>query len=618
MKNKKLLLTIGIFVVVLGIGILGYTVLKMNGISLFTSSEENGAQMEKYQHTSANGIETWDSGYVRENLTSLEIVDLMGNGINLGNTMEAYGHTTLGVQADVSTYETYWGQPVTTQEIISSFKDAGFDSLRIPIAWTNMMDFESGDYTINEKYLDRIEEIINYAINEDMYVVINDHWDGGWWGMFGSATQETRDNAMEMYVSMWTQIANRYKEYSDFLIFESANEELGSRLNDIDLAPDSGSLSEDECYEMSLTINQAFVDTVRSTGGNNEQRFLLIAGYNTDIVATCDDRYVMPTDTASNKLILSVHYYTPWGYCGNQSLSGWGSKRNFNEQNYLLSLLTEYTEQGYGVILGEYAVSLKDDGSVKDNTCDFLTNFLNNCDMYGYCPMLWDCSSLFIRKDLGFFDESVAEVFANRNVAAQSTMTKDEIVAAATAAIEASAAAAGEGTQTSPDDGADADTAIAWIMFNSGDWGVMYSVGDLYDPASRTDGLVPTDVEVTGEGSYTVSLDFTGTGAGFANSTVFAALAISNGELLFPGYIITITDLQINGVSYQLTGKPYTTSDDEACTRVNIYNEWVTVIPDDARTADGDLSGVSAVLVDQAELGEITTLTVTFDYGPAL
>jgi endoglucanase len=154
-------------------------------------------------------------------------------------------------------------------------------------------------------------------------------------------------------------------------------------------------------------------------------------------------------------------------------------------------------------------------------------------------------------------------------------------------------------------------------MFNSSDWGVMYSVGDIYDPEAKSDGLIATDIEVTGEGSYTVRLDFTGTSSGYANSTVFTALAISNGEILFPGYIITITDLQINGVSYQLTGKPYTTSDDGTCTRVNIYNEWVTVIPDDARTQDGDLSGISAVIVDQTELGEITTFTVTFDYGPA-
>ena len=562
--------------------------------------------------------DTEDKTGIRQELTSLELVKLLGNGINLGNTMEAYGRIDLGINADISAYETLWGQPVTTREMIESMKAAGFDTLRIPVAWTNTMDFENGNYTIREDYLDRVEEIMNYALDAGMYVVVNDHWDGGWWGMFGSARQEIRDSAMEMYISMWTQIAERYKDYSDYLIFESANEELGNRLNDTNYAADSGTLSEDECYQMNTKINQAFVDTVRSTGGSNEQRFLLIAGYNTDIYKTCDDRFVMPTDTAKNKLLISVHYYTPWGYAGTSSLSSWGTVRNYNEQNEFMAMMTKFTEQGYGVVIGEYMVALKEDGSVKNNTCDFFNNLLNNCDMYGYAPILWDCSNLFIRRDLGFFDDDVAELFKNRSAAAQSAMTEEEIKAAAAAAIEEAVAAASlELEDPAAADEETPDKAVAWIMFNSSDWSIMYSVGDTYDPDARSDGLVAEDVEITGEGTYTVSLDFTGTGAGSANSTAFSALAVSNGELLYPGYIISITDLQINGEPYSLKGKPFTTSDDGKCTRVNLYNGWVNTIPEEARTADGDVSDVSAVILDPAELGEIKTLTVTFDYGPA-
>ena len=408
-KNKNIYKILSLAGGALALVGLIFLVLKLTGAGPFAPSDK------KYQHTSANGIETWDSGYMRKDLTALELTELMGNGINLGNTMEAYGHRSLGTKADTSAYETLWEQPVTTQEIVTAMKAAGFDSLRIPVAWTNMMDYESGDFTIDEAYLNRVEEIINYALNADMYVIINDHWDGSWWGMFGSATQETREKAMEMYISMWTQIANRYKEYSDYLIFESANEELGDRLNDVDVAADSGTLSREECYEMTNKINQTFVDVVRGTGGNNEQRFLLIAGYGTDIQNTCDDAFKMPADTAKSKLLISVHYYTPWGYCGNTSLSQWGTQRNYQEQNTLLEKMTKFTEQGYGVVIGEYAVSLADDGSAKANTCDFFTNFLDNCDLYGYCPMLWDCSSLFIRRDLGFFDQEVADLFASRS-----------------------------------------------------------------------------------------------------------------------------------------------------------------------------------------------------------
>lgn len=556
-----------------------------------------------------------DDGSIRKELTAPELTKLMGNGTNLGNTMEAYGHIQLGTDAEVSAYETLWGQPVTTQEMITGMKEAGFDSLRIPVAWTNAMDFESGDYTIKETYLDRVEEIIKYARNNDMYVIINDHWDGSWWGMFGSSKEEDREKAMEMYVSMWTQIAERYKDYSDYLIFESANEELGDRLNDIDICKESGSLSEEECYETTNRINQTFVDTIRSTGGNNEQRFLLIAGYNTDIVRTDDSRFVMPKDSAKDKLLISVHYYTPWTYCGTDSMDRWGTVRDYEEQNTFLEKMSKFTEQGYGVIIGEYGVLVKEDGSVKGNTCDYLNNFLDNCDKYGYCPMLWDCSSYFIRKDLKFVEDSIKDLYSARSLKAQSGLTDDQIKEAAKKNMENALAAAPESFETDINI-EDLDGAVAWIMFNSNDWAITYSAGDSYNPDSKTDGVIATDVEVTGEGTYTAALDFTQTEAGFANGTGFSALAVSNGELLYPGYVMDIKEILVNGEPYEMTAKPYTTSDDGKCTRVNLYNGWVTDVPSGARTADGDTADVAAVLVNNEDLTNIETISITFDYIP--
>ena len=125
-------------------------------------------------------------------------------------------------------------------------------------------------------------------------------------------------------------------------------------------------------------------------------------------------------------------------------------------------------------------------------------------------------------------------------------------------------------------------------------------------------------MEITGPGTYTVAIDFTGTMSGFAHSTAFSALGIYNGEILFPDYIISIREVLVNGVPYELDGVPYTTSDDGNTTRVNLYNQWVSQIPPEARTADGDVSDVSSeILNNQApELQRIETLTVTFDYGP--
>ena len=174
-----------------------------------------------------------DDGVMREGLSAIELTRLMGNGTNLGNTMEACNTNAIAPGNSPLTYEVGWGQPVTTQEMLTAMKAAGFDTIRIPVAWmTNATTLAiNGDYIIDPAYLDRVAEIVDYARNAGMYVIINDHWDGGWWGMFGSESAETRQLAMDAYIGMWTQIAVRFADYSDYVIFESANEEL-QRLRD--------------------------------------------------------------------------------------------------------------------------------------------------------------------------------------------------------------------------------------------------------------------------------------------------------------------------------------------------------------------------------------------------
>lgn len=555
-------------------------------------------------------------------LTAIEVAKLMGNGTNLGNTMEAFGRTTIGTDAAASDYETIWGQPVTTPEMIQGMKDAGFDSIRIPVAWTNTMNFEDGDYTINQAYLDRVEEIVNYALDADMYVIVNDHWDGGWWGMFGSASEETRAQAMELYTEMWTQVGERFKDYPYTVILESANEELGNRLNDVDVAADSGTLSEDECYELNTITNQAFVDTIRAQGGKNADRFLLVAGYNTDIYKTCDERFQMPTDTVDDKLLLSIHYYTPWSYCGTTGDVTWGTEKNYNEMNESLEKLTKFTEEGYGIVFGEYAALTKADGSLKNNTLEYTKNFLDNCDLYGYVPMLWDTNAFFLRNELKMIDDDLASLFLNRNFDAQSSLSDEEIKEQALSSMDDALAQAIENDIIAAENGGPVlsgdEDAIAWIMFSSSDWGITYSVGDMYDPTSTTAGLVATDVEIEEAGTYTVSLDFTGTAEGFANSCQFSALGISNGELLFPGYLIEIEEIRINNEVYEFTGIPYTTSDDEICTRLNLYNEWVNEVPEEARTANEKMRpALSPTILDPLELDAIQTISVTFNYSPS-
>lgn len=543
-------------------------------------------------------------------LTSLEVIRLMGNGINLGNTLEAYAHWNYLSGSDPTSAETVWGQPKTTAEMINGMKAAGFDTLRIPVAWTNGMNFESGDYTIDERLMARVEEVVNYALDADMYVIINDHWDGGWWGMFGSPDENVRKQADEMYKSMWTQIGTRFKNYSYKLIFEAANEELGDRLNDSDITGVKGTLSKDECYAETNRINSEFVKTIRALGGRNSDRFLLIAGYNTDITCTADDRFVMPEDTAQNKLLLSVHYYTPWDYCGTESINQWGSVTDYNEQNKLFKTLSKFSEAGYGVVIGEYAVMSSK--GVKPDTDKFYTNVMDNCDLYDFCPVLWDCSDFFKRSTLTASDETLAALFLARSYDNEKSKSLDDIKTAAQNSLDSAMKNAEDEMLSDIDIPAADDKAVAWIMFASGDYSVSYCVGDIYDPTNKTKGIVAKNAEITGEGKYTVSLDFSGCGA--AKGCSFSALGISNGETLFPDYVITIEQLLINGEPAELSGKNYTSSDDGKCTRTNLYNGWVGVVPDDARTLDSDISGCSAQIMNIGAKQKVNSIEITFSF----
>lgn len=573
---------------------------------------------------SAEEAEAVDNGVMREGLTALEATRLMGNGINLGNTLEACDNN-VGIKTNTPlSYETHWGQPKTTQAMIDGMKAAGFDTIRIPVAWmTNATHLYEGDYTIDADYMDRVEEVVRYARKAGMYVIINDHWDGGWYGMFGSESAETRALAMEAYKGMWQQIAERFRDYSDYLIFESANEELGGRFDENSPLYCSDSvvtyLTDDERYALTNEINQTFVDVVRATGGNNATRFLLIAGYSTDIDQTCDDRFQMPKDTVDSKLMVSVHYYDPWSYCGASSAvsaTKWGKVSDYEYLDQQLAKMTKFTEAGYGVVIGEYGALPCSDG-LKDNTLAYHTAFLDACTKYNLTNCLWDCSGLYKRVSQTFADDDILAMYQEKRQANEEGQDYADVQAAA--AAEAAAAAA-EAPVTFLQDAVvvDDQTALAWIMWNDGSWALTHSVGDTYNADSISEGLVATNAVITGEGKYTVGLDFTGTAQGYSASVAFAAIGISNGEALYPNYLVNIKEVRINGEIYRLKGRAYTTSDDGVCTRVNLYNEWVTSVPKTARLPGGNLAGATPTPINRndAVIAEIKTIEIDFEYVP--
>ncbi len=322
-------------------------------------------------------------------MTTMEIVKDMGMGINLGNTLESCG--TWIDSSSVTNYETAWGSPVITEAMIKGYYDAGYGVLRVPVAWSNMM---AADYTIHPDYIARTKEIVGWALDAGLYVILNIHYDSGWWTDFPT----DKANCMEKYVRVWEQLSEAFGEYDEHLMFESLNEEGGwdSLWNRY-----SGSIDgKAESYGLLNEINQTFVDTVRDSGGNNAQRHLLIAGYNTDVDLTCDAMFKMPKDSA-NRLAVSVHYYTPSTFCiltedasWGKARTEWGNEKDIAEMNkYMDKLKTTFVDKGYPVIIGEYGVAVENKTREMINL--YVTTVCEAIYTRDMCPVLWSTTGNF-------------------------------------------------------------------------------------------------------------------------------------------------------------------------------------------------------------------------------
>lgn len=415
------------------------------------------------EHKSKNGIDTTDNGMMRKNISNLELMQLMGYGWNLGNQMEQSNYS--GAMTSVEQCETSAGNAEATQKTFDGLKSYGVNTVRIPVAWSNFISTD-GKYTINEELFDRVETIVNYALNDEMYVIINIHWDGGWWGMFGAEeydAKETpiRDEAWKKYISIWTQISERFKEYSDHLIFEGANEELSGRLNDNykdpntaqqnqtgklgKKDPETGKIDATEIYEMANAINQKFVDIVRASGGNNAYRHLLIPGTGNESCViegnesedyvqngTIDERWKLPNDPAEKatgvkKMSVSVHYYDPvdYGLSATSTASygyrdKWGvdytdangkvykGQDDYDFMDNMLGKLKKFTDQGYGIILGECGVVK----GYKDNVTDFMEYLFTQSKKLGMTPVWWDEGHYYNRGEGYFAYDDVGQVYA--------------------------------------------------------------------------------------------------------------------------------------------------------------------------------------------------------------
>ena len=216
---------------------------------------------------------------VMRDITTQELIEDMGLGINLGNTFESCGNWIN--KSSVTNYETAWGSPVITEQMIKGYKDCGFGVMRLPVAWSNMMGRPV--YHRSPTMPKRVKEVLNWALDSDLYVILNIHYDNGWFSYF--ADDKKRDECFKKYEAIWKQLCEEFGDYGDHLMFESLNEEGGweelwNRY--------SNEGDKEKSYSILNEINQKF-DNVSSRlrAKNNGKRHLLIAGYNTDIDLTC-------------------------------------------------------------------------------------------------------------------------------------------------------------------------------------------------------------------------------------------------------------------------------------------------------------------------------------------
>ncbi len=368
------------------------------------SSVTSTASTTAAEHTSKSTESSTDTTKASENkpsqiagkmrnITSQQLVEDMTFGWNLGNTLDVCqadrdgdGKINEHVEAGEKVDEMLWGNPKATKELFTSLKKNGVNAVRIPVTWRDHMDSNGN---IDREWMDRVQQVVDYAYSQGMYVIINVHHDGGGDPKFGAwiieESQNDYNTFMKKYKNVWKQIAERFKNYSDYLIFESMNEVGFDTLYNKNKA---------DAYNLINKINQDFVDIIRATGGNNAKRHLLIAGYYTDIERTCDSLYKMPDDKAG-RCILSVHYYTPWDFCTCDIKHTWGTNSEVRQMETLIGKMKKnFVDKGIPVIIGEYAASGSDLSS-----CIFFIEKLNKlCSDYGIATFIWDSGSQVNRK----------------------------------------------------------------------------------------------------------------------------------------------------------------------------------------------------------------------------
>ena len=341
-----------------------------------------------------NKIEIPDLTFTKKELPTnkaITFVQEMKIGWNLGNTFDAVSDTNL---SDELKYETSWCGIKTTKEMIDTLKSQGFSSIRIPVSWHNHVSFD--DFTISDVWLTRVQEVVDYAIENDMYVILNTHHDNK--KEFYYPSKEDLENSKKYLHAIWSQLSNRFADYGETLIFEGMNEPRLTGTN-YEWWLDLNNIECKEAIDCVNQLNQEFVDTVRQAGGKNQTRYLMVPGYVASSQYATNHNFILPTDSVPDRLIISVHAYTPYNFAlqsptESGSVSEWSSKLNGCTKEidaFMNSLYEKFISKGVPVIIGEFGARAKGDNL--NSRIDYASYYVGYARSNGITCFWWDNNS---------------------------------------------------------------------------------------------------------------------------------------------------------------------------------------------------------------------------------
>ena len=307
----------------------------------------------------------------------------LGFGWNLGNTMDATDDRFRGDDLDL---EGYWCGVKTTKAVFEALKEKGFSTVRIPVSWHNHVSGE--DFRVNEAWMDRVQQLVDWALACDLHVILNTHHDNS--PAFYYPDEAHFDSSLKYLTSVWGQMAARFRDYDDRLILESMNEPrlVGTSHEWWFEQGNPECLEAAECINR---LNQAFVDTVRAAGGHNATRYLMVPGYDAAPANTDPAFFRLPEDSADNRIIVSAHAYLPYSFAlDTKGVSAFDMKnlQQTGEIGAALNGLYErFISRGIPVVMGEFGALNKD--NLQDRV-DLTAYYVAGASARGIPCVWWD------------------------------------------------------------------------------------------------------------------------------------------------------------------------------------------------------------------------------------